>query len=306
MTQELQTQKVLSIVNAHLGEGAPHRKGEMSYFCPACNHYKRKLQINTQTQRWHCWVCNIKGTGVYSLLKKTGGSRELLVAAKELDPIQSQGKETVQQSKQLPDEFRPLHINWNTPHYKNALHYVVNVRGLTPLDILRYNIGYCEEGEYSGMIIVPSYDKTNRLNYFMGRSYYNTSFKHKNPIWSKDVVGFENQISYNQPLTLVEGVFDAISTKRNVVPLFGKRIMPTLRHNIVANKVPKLYISLDQDAVSDALTELEYFMNSGIDVCLVNLTKKDPNELGYKAMTELVKQSQPFTFMDLIKYRMSA
>lgn len=306
MTQELHTQKVLQILTTHLGEGTIHRKGEMSYFCPACNHYKKKLQVNIKSQKWHCWVCNIRGTGVYGLLRKTGGSRELLTAAKELDPLETGNKKSTTEFKQLPEQFRPLHVNWNTPHYRNALHYIINKRGLTPIDVLRYNIGYCEEGEYSGMIIIPSYDKNNNLNYFVGRSFYDTSFKHKNPTWSKDIIGFENQISFNQPLTIVEGAFDAISTKRNAIPLFGKRIMPTLRHNIVANKVPKLYLSLDQDALADALDELDYFMNNGIEVYLVNLTGKDPNELGYTTMINLIKSSNPFTFTDLIKYKLLA
>ena len=258
------------------------------------------------SQRWHCWVCGMKGNGLYNLFRKTGASQDILQAAKEVSVGKintTNNEETV--VKQLPSEFRPLHINWNTPHYKNALHYVINVRGLTPLDVLRYNVGYCEEGEYSGMIIVPSYDANNQLNYFVGRSFYGGAFKHKNPTWSKDVIGFENQVDFNQPLTLVEGVFDAITTKRNVVPLFGKKIMPTLRQTIITKRVPKLYISLDQDAVENALTELEYFMNNGIEVYFVNLTGKDPNELGFHNMVSLIKQCKLFTFTDLIKYKLA-
>ena len=306
MSQELQSQKVITLLNAHLGQGSLHRKGEVSYFCPSCNHYKKKLQVNLVSQRWHCWVCGMKGNGLFSLFKKTGASQDLITAAKEISvgkAITHGDQETV--VKQLPSEFRPLHINWNTPHYKNALHYVINKRGLTPLDVLRYNIGYCEEGDYSGMIIIPSYDCNNQLNYFVGRSYYDSTFKHKNPIWSKDIIGFENQIDFQQPVILVEGAFDAIATKRNAIPLFGKKIMPTLRQTILSKKVPKLYISLDQDAIENALVELEYYMNSGIEVYFVNLTSKDPNELGFKQMVTLIKQCTPFTFSDLIKYKLA-
>ena len=306
MSQELQAQKTVTLLNAHLGHGTHHRKNEVSYYCPNCNHYKRKLQVNLTTQRWHCWVCGMKGNGVYNLFRKTNAAPDLLQASKEITvgKTQQQKSDNVE-IKQLPTEFRPLHINWNTPHYKNALHYIVNVRGLTPMDVLRYNIGYCEEGEYKGMIIIPSYDTNNQLNYFVGRSFYDSSFKHKNPIWSKDVIGFENQIDFNQPVTLVEGAFDAISTKRNCIPLFGKKIMPTLRHTIISKKVPKLYISLDRDAMEDALNELEYYMNSGIEVYFVDLIGKDPNELGFNTMTKLIKNCTPFTFTDLIKYKLA-
>ncbi len=306
MAQELQSHKVITLLNAHLGEASLHRKGEVSYYCPLCNHYKKKLQVNLVSQRWHCWVCGTKGNGLYNLFKKTGASQDLLQSAKEISIGKSNQTNTDESViKQLPTEFRPLHINWNTPHYKNALHYIVNVRGLTPLDVLRYNIGYCEEGDYNGMIIIPSYDINNQLNYFVGRSYYSGAFKHKNPTWSKDIIGFENQIDFNQPVVLVEGAFDAISTKRNAIPLFGKKIMPTLRQTIITKKVPKLYISLDQDAIESALSELEYYMNSGIEVYFVNLTGKDPNELGFSSMVQLIKSCNPFTFSDLIKHKLA-
>ncbi len=305
MTQELQVQKAMTLLNSHLGEVSHHRKGEVSYYCPFCSHYKKKLQVNLHTQKWHCWVCNAKGTGLYGLLKKSNASQDMLASAKEITVGRVDKKDAYVESKQLPSQFRPLHINWNTPHYKNAINYVVNVRGLTPLDVLRYNIGYCEEGEYSGMIIVPSYDGDNMLNYFVGRSYYDVGYKHKNPIWSKDVIGFENQIDFNQPVILVEGVFDAITTKRNAIPLFGKKIMPTLRQTIISKKTPKLYISLDKDAAESALVELEYFMDSGIEVYFVTLTGKDPNEIGFTQMVEYIKECKPFTFSDLIKHKLA-
>ena len=39
-------------------------------------------------------------------------------------------------------------------------------------DILRYRIGYCRKGPYSGKIIIPSYDENLSLNYFVARAYY--------------------------------------------------------------------------------------------------------------------------------------
>ena len=39
-------------------------------------------------------------------------------------------------------------------------------------NILRYRIGYCRKGPYSGKIIIPSYDENASLNYFVARAYY--------------------------------------------------------------------------------------------------------------------------------------
>ena len=49
----------------------------------------------------------------------------------------------------------------------------------------------------------------------------------------------------------------------------------------------------------------EYYMNSGIDVYFVNLTGKDPNELGFKSMVSLIKDCKQFTFSDLIKHKLA-
>ena len=45
-------------------------------------------------------------------------------------------------------------------------------RGLTKVDILRYDIGYCSDGKYAGRIIIPSYDSNYELNYFVSRTIY--------------------------------------------------------------------------------------------------------------------------------------
>ena len=104
-------------------------------------------------------------------------------------------------------------------------------------DILKYRIGYCTNGLYNGKIIIPSYDANGSLNYFVGRAYYDTDYKHKNPNASKDIVGFELHINWNMPIILVEGAFDAIAIKRNAIPLFGKTISNTLKKRIVEKGV---------------------------------------------------------------------
>ena len=193
----------------------------------------------------------------------------------------------------------------NSPDYRNALHYAVKVRGLTAIDILKYQVGYCESGPYAGMLIVPSYDEDGQLNYYVGRSFYDTTVKHKNPPISKDVIGFESHINWNEPITIVEGAFDAIATKRNVIPLFGKKILPKLRAKILHHKVPRINLALDPDAYKDSLAEIEYFLNNGMDVRYVELNTKDPNETGYPRMIDAISGANQITFFDLIQYKIN-
>ena len=46
------------------------KQNEHIFFCPFCNHYKPKLQVNLVNQKWHCWVCNESGHKLYQLFNK--------------------------------------------------------------------------------------------------------------------------------------------------------------------------------------------------------------------------------------------
>lgn len=300
--------QVKHIIDEHLGSSQQHRtSGEVTYYCPFCHHPKRKLCVNLNTQKWHCWVCSNKGQTIGSLLTKTNAPTESFQKIKEIYG-ESKYKElnSHRELVGLPEHYKPLWINQNTPDYKNALHYALNVRKLTPLDILRYQVGYCEEGLYAGMIIIPSFNEANLINFYVGRSYYqNAAIKHKNPPVNKDIIGFENQINWKEPIVIVEGAFDAISTKRNAIPLFGKKIMSNLRSRILTERVPKIYLALDLDAFKDAIKEVEYFLNNDIEVYLLQLSGKDPNEIGYTEMVKAINNAKPVDFFSLIQFKMS-
>ena len=65
-------------------------------------------------------------------------------------------------------------------------------------EVLKYNIGYCEDGLYGGRVIIPSYSEDGELNYFIARSFYEDSkMKYKNQPVSRDVIVFDNQIDWN-------------------------------------------------------------------------------------------------------------
>jgi DNA primase len=261
---------------------------------------------------WHCWVCNKSGKKLSSLFKALKVSREKiseLYKVLNLQPkynanqIDSAFRSTT--AIDLPKEYIPLVSISDSIEYKNAIHYLRAKRKITLSEIVKYNIGYCETGEYSKKIIIPSYDEFGKLNYFVGRAYYDAeSFKHKNPDVSKNCVGFELFINWSLPIVLVEGAFDAIAVRRNAIPLFGKTISEDLRKKIIEHKVSKLYICLDKDAQKQALEHAEYFMNNGVQVYFVDLDQKDPAEIGFEQMSKLIKETQPLTFSKFIEYKL--
>jgi transcription elongation factor Elf1 len=53
--------ELLRILENVLGTGKTLRNNEVAFYCPFCNHYKQKLQVNMESRNWHCWVCNARG-----------------------------------------------------------------------------------------------------------------------------------------------------------------------------------------------------------------------------------------------------
>jgi len=290
---------LITLIDSVLGSGKVNSNDNVAYHCPFCHHNKKKLEVNVVTQYWHCWVCNAAGRKLSILFRKLNVPRAKIARLSELlDDVAYRPNKTTTDTPvlQLPNEFKPLwKINTNLPEYRNAVMYLKR-RGVTIHDILKYRIGYCTNGPYGGKIIIPSYDANGSLNYFVSRAYYDDDiYKHKNPPASKDIVGFELHINWNMPIILVEGAFDAIAVRRNAIPLFGKTISNTLKRRIVEKGVKNIYICLDQDAKKQALEAAEYFLANGANVYFVDLSDKDPSDMGFEKITKMINSTEELT-----------
>jgi len=155
------------------------------------------------------------------------------------------------------------------------------------------------------MVIIPSFDERGTINYFTGRSFEKEpSVKYRNPSVSRDIIPFELFINWELPLILCEGPFDAISIKRNVIPLLGKNIQTKLMKKIVMSSVEKIYIALDKDAQKQALDFCEKLMQEGKEVYLVDMQDKDPSEMGFNNFTKLIQETYPLTFSGLLEKKL--
>jgi DNA primase len=305
--------KLLQLLESVLGKGKPTSGDNIAFFSPFTSHYKPKLEININTNHagenaWHCWISDKKGRSISSLFKQLNLSKEKfeqLERIVESTRYRSQNSVTEKPiAVQLPEQYRPLWIKKLTPDYRNAIHYL-SKRGITAFDILKYRIGYCESGEYSGKIIIPSYDAAGQLNYFVSRAFYKEDKqKHKNPKISKDIIGFEMFINWAEPIILCEGSFDAIAIKRNAIPLFGKIIQPALQKKIIQEHVRDIYICLDADALKNAVQIAQRFMGEGLNVYFVELANEDASELGFKQITNILADTDVLTFEGLMHLKM--
>jgi len=284
------------------------KQNEYMYWSPFVSHHKPKLQINIVTGKWHCWVSNAGGHNLFQLFKKLNATNDQFTELRGMVDETSYGYESKEVKKEgkveLPKEFLSLVYKHPSPVYKNAMMYLQR-RGITYEDILKYNIGYCDQGLYTNRVIIPSYDEDGQLNFFVGRDIFESKMKYRNSPTPKDVVGFELFINWDEPIVLCEGPFDAIAIKRNVIPLFGKTILSNLKRKIIEKKVKQVYISLDRDAFQDSLKMVEDFMKNDIDVYFVNLPEKDPSDLGFDNVIPLLKETEKMKFSDLMRYKLN-
>ncbi len=297
--------RLVYLLESLLGRSKTARGGDEAVFnCPNCNHKKKKLTLNKLTQKFQCWVCGFKGARALQLLKFI---KAPYTAFQELKDIDSQynfkASTQVVKSKdqlKLPEGFTPI-ITGRGLTFTKAYNYLLS-RGITSQDVVKYNIGYIEEGPLNNFIITPSYDRDGFLNYWVGRSFDSNAYhKHKLPPASKDIIGFDMLINFNLPLILCEGAFDAIALKRNAIPLFGKKISKTLYKELVRSKVKQIYLALDQDAIVDSLQYAKELMAYGKEIFLLELEGKDPSEIGFEGMTNILQKATPLNFQELVK-----
>tara|TARA_R110000822_G_scaffold52949_2_gene136776 strand:- start:416 stop:1342 length:927 start_codon:yes stop_codon:yes gene_type:complete len=303
---------LVALVNSILGSGKKTAGGNYAYTCPHCNHHKPKLEINFDSHKnkanpWHCWACDVRGKSIIPLLRKANAPQDKIEYAKTLVVDSSYNYvEKTYAALTLPSEFISLSsVDSPTLSMRHAQAYIKN-RGVSNHDILQYNMGYCEEGLYKNMIILPTYDAEGSLNYFTARSFEKDPFtKYRNPSVSRDIIPNEYFINWNIPVILCEGIFDAIAIKRNAIPLLGKSIQSSLMKKLIVSAVDKIYIALDSDALKQALRFCEKLMAEGKEIYLVDLQDKDPAELGFANFTKLIQNTFPLTYSQLLSKKLA-
>ena len=305
-------QLLVTLVNSVLGSGKATARNNYAYSCPLCHHHKPKLEVNLTENRegknpWHCWACDARGTTIYNLFKQLEVDPNKYKELSSLVKTSKSIKETqVASTVTLPDEYISLNdVDNSDIMARHALAYLKR-RNISKYDIIKYNIGYCKEGLYKNMIVIPTYDADGRLNYFTARSFEKEPYvKYRNPSASRDIIPNEHLINWNIPIVLCEGPFDAIAIKRNAIPLLGKNIQNSLMKKIVTSVVDKIYIALDRDAIKQALKFCDKLMAEGKEVYLVDMQDKDPSEMGFENFTKLIQNTIPLTYYDLMEQKLA-
>ena len=306
----------LDILAQHLGHYKTMAGANHYFECPACHHHNHKLTVNVEKSVWNCFHCGIKGKSFMFLLQVAGVSNNKQYRKIFNEDVKRNiedwedvfGKEVVKEKKlSLPKGYENLFRNIEKAFYKPAVVYLLK-RGLGKEDILKYDLYYSVSDQ---RVLFPSYDREHNLNYYVARSIQPfENYKYKNATASKrEVIFNEHLIEWDKPLYVVEGIFDAILSRKNAVPILGSNVgRGSLLFKRLLQNHTEVIIALDADAKKKMFKMINELVKYNIPVTYVDWKseERDIAEMGSDKFEEIVTSGsvKSFTFEDQIKERL--
>lgn len=258
---------------------------QISFDCPECSaekgveyDFKGNFEFNLEIGKCNCWACgeinNTKGDISYAI--KRFGSKSDYEFFKNLNIDFDNPNEDAKVKKEkliknqekinnlkLPENY----IFWRDADPKDLFHnmaidYLKNVRKIDDKSLDKFKIGFCVEGKYAGRILIPSFDKNDKLNFFVTRTFLEHKNKYDNvEIIKGEIIFNEKFIDYNEDIYVCEGPLDYIRFD-NAVLLLGKKLSVKLYKDLYFKAKKNIIIALDPDALDDAY-KLYRQLNSG-------------------------------------------
>lgn len=290
---------------------------EKLFFCPKCKHHKKKLSINVEKDKFKCWICDWSGKSIRRLIQRYGNYvqqktwNELsgIIEITEYEKIFLTNDKIEEKAEAiiLPPEFQTL-CNKDVGLSSLPARRYLKERGITRQDILFWKIGYAVSGQYSGRVIIPSFNLDGKVDYFIARTYENDWKRYINPPTPKDIIFNELFIDWSSDVTIVEGVFDAIKAK-NAIPILGSTLREGSRlFRELIRHDPAIYIALDPDAEKKAERLINTLLSYDAEVYKLDIPAgKDVGDMSQQEFLERKKTAKLIKDSDymLIKKIMS-
>ena len=267
---EEEHEAIVELLEEIFGDHGLHysNRGQISLNCPICDEGRNKhnLEVNYFNDVYHCWSCgDSEGThGSLGKLFDKFGNKKQKKLYRILKPDDTEKKVRVKKPKVvLPENFTLFKDSHPVYPIRRQAYNYLKSRGITDDIIEKFGIGFCDKGSHSGRIIIPSYNTTGELNYYVGRSWDpHSRAKYRNPEAEKDqIIFWENLIDWNKDIYLVEGAFDGMFLDNPVVML-GKHMSELMFDKIYNNAKGNVIICLDGDAWDNAV-KLYHELNGG-------------------------------------------
>ena len=284
---------------------------EALFNCPFCHHHKPKLSINIETDKWQCWPCGKAGNHLGWLIKQTGSNEDVgaYFSKYKSNSVKIKFKlEDLDFRFEFPKEFEPLITCRNSFLGKKVCEYLIEKRGITEEDILRFKIGTTMSGDLRGRIVLPSFDVKGNLNLYTTRS-INPDPNYFTPQFPKgyktQIILNELNIDWKKPVVIVEGYFDMLKSVPNTVPLFGSTLTQdyVLFDKIVRYSTPVI-LGLDPDAIKKRNKIAENFIRRDVSVYTVDIDPyEDIGKMSKKEFAIRYENATPISTEDILRSR---
>jgi len=294
-TSVTDTEKISFISNV-FGEIQMARDGRnVAVCCPSCGEKeKKKLAIRLDDWQFHCWVCGSKGKTLVPMLRKHS-AREVLSYYRDrflgqvIRESNDEETETIE-SVSLPEGTKLIAENLGTkdPDLRACIAYL-KTREIDEDLMWRFRLCFSSTGRHRRRILMPSFDASGELNYFVSRSIDGSFPKYLNCKANKTKIVFNDiDIDWDSPVTVCEGPFDLMKCDRNSTCLLGSNMGEDtmLFKKIVANEADVI-LALDADMQSKTQKIASSLASYGCKVKILDLgSRKDVGEMSPREFVE--------------------
>lgn len=294
-------------------------KQNIAIWCPFCknkNKNKLKLAIQLNNCVYHCWTCDKKGYDVSFLISKINPSlveeskkifkqRNTEYKINYIDNLIEKFNEVIDDEHEeieLPRGFMFLSECFDNidPDITDVLKYAIK-RGTTKHKLYMLRMGVSLDNEFRRCLILPSYDKDGKLNFYTCRKIdvdTKNQYKYINSNISKSKIIFnELNLDFNLPITIVEGPLDLIKTNDNSVCLLGSSLNEKMKlfKEIIKNKTT-IYLALDHDVYyTKTLKIAELLLSYDIDVKIIDTSSsKDVGDMSIQQFKDAFNNAKSF------------
>ena len=289
---------------------------QLAFWCPVCNSsdvQKRKLVVRLSDGWYHCWVCGTSGKSYSSLFRKLckrafDDPESALLVGDEKRVSAPDPKNEVQKVELPSDIFLVGADDSRDPDVLAVREYLKG-RGLTRSDMLRWRICAVRSGNLKRKAIIPSFDAEGELNYFSARAIDESPYKYTNAKRHRTEIIFnEIDVDWKSPITLVEGVFDAVKCPENTIPVLGSSLPKdsALFRKLWENEC-RVTVAFDPDLKEKSHKVCELLSKAGLEVFQVWAPDgKDFGQMTKSQVQEVLSQAKRWYKEDKLFFRIKA
>ncbi len=292
----------------------------IAIYCPFCkkdNKSKLKLAIQLKNCVYHCWACDKKGSDVSyivsiinknlvneskNIFKQKNSDYKINFIDSLIEQLNLNDEDDEVENIELPKGFMFLAECYNNinPDIRDVLKYAIK-RGTNIHKLWLLKLGVSLDPEFRRTLIIPSYDKDAKLNFYTCRKIdvsTKNQYKYINSNISKSKIIFnELNLDFNRPLTIVEGPLDLLKTNDNATCLLGSSLNEKMKlfKEIIKNKT-QVYLALDHDVYYDKTLKIaKNLLSYDIDVKVINTSsEKDVGDMTHQQFNLAYENANSF------------